>query len=365
MSVEEGSFNLLNNQRLFNSYLKSRSKAIDGHSLFKKFTDSLQSSSFRVKVIPKKRVCQVCSSELSKALIVFDCSHCLCSLDCLKSLVDSQLSGNLGNYENLTCPCSAKISCSVIIEAYGGRDNFRRIINEISKMFEIKLTCPICGSELPASSFITLECDHRYCSDCIQMSIEILISEGRVGKEIICPECEKVVDPMIIYNLIDAETREKYDDFLLRSLDSNPGERYIRCIGKAGVNCKYGTFVSVDRDEFKCPVCEATFCPKCKMNVHPKISCEQKKAMESSENSVFKEFLESGVMKLCPWCTTAVMKDEKCKYVTCDAGCGGKNFFCWDCLKKLKSKHEPHQCVTQDVISNRIKGFFKNILRFA
>ena len=312
-------------------------------------------------MIPKNRVCQVCSSELSKAPIVLDCLHCLCSLNCLESLVDSQLSGNLGNFANLACPCSERISRSVVIEAYGGQANFKVISKEVSKKFEPKLTCPICESELPASSFITLECDHRYCEDCIRMSIEILISEGSVGDSIVCPMCDNVIYYMIIINLIDEGTKEKYDDFLIRRIPPNKGERYITCQGRAGVNCKYSAFVSVYRDEFKCPVCEATFCLKCNMDVHPKLSCEQKKAMDSSENSMFKEFLDTGVMKICPWCNTPVMKDEKCKYVTCK--CGENSFFCWDCLKKLKSKHEAHQCVSPEIRSNIFKAFIKKIFR--
>lgn len=363
MSIEVNSFELLKNLHKFNQILQNRSKAMNNREIFIKFIDSLQLSCYRVNAIQNKLKCQVCASELSPNPITLDCSHCLCSQNCMQSLVDSQLSGNLMNYSNLTCTCSAKISRSVIIEAYGGQSNFSKILNDISKKFEPKLQCPICESELPASSFITLECDHRFCVDCIQMSIEILISEGRVGNEIICPMCSKVVDPLIIINLIDEETKEKYDDFLLNSLDAKPGEIYLRCIGRPGVNCKFGTFVSVDREVFECPVCNVKFCPKCKFDLHPKMTCEQKKAMESKDNSMFKEFLDDGTMKICPWCTTPVMKDEKCKYVTCDAGCGGKRFFCWDCQKKLQSKHEPHQCVSKDVISNRIKGFFKGIFR--
>ena len=78
---------------------------------------------------------------------------------------------------------------------------------------------------------------------------------------------------------------------------------------------------------------------------------------------MFEEEMKMGIMKFCPWCNIPVMNDEKCKYVTCDAGCGGKKNFCWDCLKKLNSKHEAHQCKTRDIRLNRLKEVLKRLFR--
>lgn len=360
MSTDLESFELLRNLHQFNEILKSRPIAISNHDVFAKFTKCLQSSYYRVQVMPIKLQCHLCCSELSSNPIYLNCSHALCSQHCLQSLFNTQLSGNLNKFSNLTCTCSVKISSSIIFEAYGGKNKFF----ELLKQFEPNILCHICARELPASSFITLKCEHRFCVDCIQQFIEFLISEGRVGDEIACALCQKDIDPLIILDLLDEETKNKYNSFLISKLTLGPGEILVKCIGRPGRNCEYCIIVSIDRDEFECPECKIKFCPKCKLDVHPKLTCEQKKAIESKENSEFKELIENGTMKICPWCAAQIIKDNGCKYMTCKSEkCNGKRSFCWDCNKKLESKHEAHSCVSKEIFSNRLKAFFKKIFR--
>jgi hypothetical protein len=350
-------------QEQLNEILKNPSSVQDNKQVFIEYTSLLSRSLFRVKLQEKERSCMICGSVIGSVATILDCKHCICSQKCIESLISDQLEGNLTKYDILHCKCGKKISTKITRRAFGGDEIFFKLLSEVSKKYEPKLSCPICGVELPVSDFITLECDHRYCKDCISMSIEILIKEGNVGNEINCPECQKIVDPHIILGLIDESTREKYDDFLLRSLDAKSGERYVRCKGSPGINCKFSQFISVDREIFECPVCNAKFCPKCNNDPHPKLNCEQKKNLVALSDPYIKEQIEQGVMKICPWCSIPVMKDEACKYVTCATDvCSGKNFFCWDCGSKLLTKHQVHDCVTKDVISNRIKGFFKKLV---
>jgi hypothetical protein len=278
----------------------------------------------------------------------------------MKVLIDNQLGGNLGKYDCLKCQCGEKISTKCTKAAFGGDEKFRQALNEVSKEFEPKIECTICFEEKHISDFKTLECEHRYCIDCLKMGIEIMIQDGIVGDQIMCEKCKTVVDPHIIINLIDPETKEKYDDFLLRSLDAEPGTRYVRCIGKPGVNCKFSMFISVDREVFNCEVCGVSFCPECKNEPHPKMTCEQEKKVKNFSDPYIRSQLEAGVMKLCPWCNEPVMKDDACKYVTCiTEQCAGQKFFCWDCKKRLMKKHEIHKCRTKDIFWNRVKAFIK------
>ena len=368
MIDEDGYIQLLTLQEKMCEIIKNPARAKANKELFLQYSNLISKSLFRPQIYMVNRVCILCgreSTESAEPMILLDCGHDLCSLQCLQVLIDNQLDGNLGKYDTLKCQCGQKISGQCVKTAFGGEVKFRKVLTEVCKKFEPKLDCPICGEKLPASDFITLECDHRFCVNCITMSIEILIQEGNVGNQIMCPDCQKVVDPHIIINLIDPETKEKYDDFLLRSLDAEPGTRYVCCIGKPGVNCKFSMFISVDREVVNCEVCGASFCPKCKNEPHPKMTCEQKKKFMNFSDPYLKSQLEAGIMKLCPWCNTPVMKDDACKYVVCIAEqCGGKTFFCWDCGIKLMSKHEPHPCVTKDVISNRFKAFFKKLWIF-
>lgn len=343
--------------------MKSRSEPSSLQEVFLKFSGLLSQSNYRVAVTKTQRCCEFCNSTLTESAYPLGCSHYICSTDCFSNLVTSQLGNRLSRYSNLRCPCEKLIPSENTKAIYGGEAKFKELLNKKNLENEPKHQCMICESTLPMNFFITFDCDHRYCHDCVQMSIDFLISEGKVGDEISCPECQSPLSYHIIMAVLDAETGQKYDRFLMRNFQGNPGEKFVMCIGKPGVNCDFGQLVSDVREDYKCPQCQARFCPKCRLDVHPKLTCEQQRANKAFEGSPFEEQLKAGLMKICPWCNSPIEKDAGCKYMTCPSEqCQKIRHFCWDCMAKLTKKHEEHKCVSKDVISNRIKRFFKNIL---
>jgi IBR domain, a half RING-finger domain len=285
------------------------------------------------------------------------CGDFLCSDDCFSNLISLKTEGRLEKYELVTCNvCSVKVDRSLLVRLFGSEENFRREINISSKRFETKITCDCCYLDKPISEFITLDCDHRMCEDCVRENLNTLVNEGKVGDDVSCFQCSRAIDYNIIVNVLDQDMRDKYDKFLLRKLETHlKNEVYITCVGKPGVDCEFGQFISVDREEYTCPKCGASFCAKCKKSIHPKITCKQAKEREGIDIET-KKSIEMGQASFCPWCDVLIYKDKGCKYIICTSPvCQGKRGFCWDCKTKLTQKHETHPCHTPDVISNRLK----------
>ena len=301
------------------------------------------------------RNCILCYRESTESTIVLECGHYFCSLNCIQVLIEDQLGGNLGKYDSLKCQCGEKFPTKCIKAAYGGEEKFREILNEVCRRFEPQLECPICFDNLPASDFITLGCEHRYCVNCLKLSTKLLLQDGHYFEDIKCYKCAHVIDPYIILALIDSETKQQYENFLLEKFSAEPKTMYVRCIGRPGINCKFGMFIPVDQEVFNCEVCNASFCPKCKNKPHPTITCEQM----CISDPYFKSQIDAMIMKPCPWCNYPVFEKKTCKYITCNSEqCQGKNSFCWDCGIKLS---EMHSCDTNEVLIHRYRTLFRNI----
>ena len=286
------------------------------------------------------------------------CGHRICSAECLQELIRKQTENRIENYSITKClVCDEKIPRELLCKAFGGEDSFRNSIRLSSRMFEPKLLCEFCYIELPASDFITLECNHRACQACMKSFVESFINEGKVGKDISCPHCQAEIDYHIISNVIDSETQTKYDNFLMRRVEATAkNEVYLVCISKPGANCDFAEFISVDREEYSCPKCQAHFCAKCKQDWHPKLSCAQFKLMQGVDPHI-QDDIKNDRATYCPWCDVLITRNGGCKYITCvSEACAKKKYFCWDCKAKLTEVHQVHKCHTPDVISNKIKA---------
>lgn len=307
--------------------------------------------------IPKPTACIQCS-EVKICGIRLLCKHWICSPECFHSLIASQTENRIDKHSICVCPtCKSKIPRELIKDLYGGDENLRKAIRVCSRQFEPKILCEFCYMEKPAGDFITLNCDHRACEDCMKSFVESFIIEGKTGKDISCPQCLMEIDYNIIVNVVDQETRDKYDRFLLRRIETVlRNEVYLKCISRPGVNCDNAEFISVDREEYHCPKCEAHFCVKCKENWHPKMTCQQYQIMKGIDPGIQND-IKNDLATYCPWCNALIYKDGGCKYITCASeSCKKEKFFCWDCKTKLNTVHQVHPCHTPDVISNKIKA---------
>lgn len=364
MSVNLDLYRLMSLKDKLNTVLKSR-EGLQSQStkrLFLEFSNLLNGSIYTVSIKPCFYTCMFCENQnITENSYKLSCSHYICSDICFQSLITSQIPEGIHFYEKLQCRCTEKIDRSSIVHLFKGLENFQKAYRYSSDKFEIELECGICNIRQKASQFITLECDHRYCQNCTKTHADELIMNGKIGKDLSCPDCAREINPQIVLMLLDKKTQEKYEKYLILHHQVQSDEVLISCTGKPGVNCDFMQIVSVDREEFNCPECSACFCTRCKLDFHPKISCEQQRIIKNCEDPLIKMRLEDGSMGLCPWCNAKIEKDPKgCKYMTCRSEtCSHKNrFFCWDCKKKLGKSHGMHECDTADIKRPKICSVF-------
>ena len=361
MKMEDREYhNLINCQDKLNEMIKYRKDDEGLAKAFKEYTSKLRCSGC-VTVVKKMSIpCVFCQGPSKKDAKSLGCGHYICSFGCFKNLVKKTIE-KITRYDQLKCSeCHHLIPTSITKEFYGGDTAFRNLLN--SDEFVPKVMCNICTETYPITRFKTFDCEHRFCIDCVTGLVLTLISEGDVGDAICCSECSRPLDPQLVFSVLDVETREKYDEFLLRNINVKENEKLVRCIGKPGINCEYKQIVSKDRDEYECPQCGAIFCPKCNKEVHRKMKCEEFALLQNTQDPMIKEEIQKGNMALCPWCFLPICKDKGCKYMACPSKeCKDVRFFCWDCRAKLTERHQEHSCITKDVISNRFKRFFKNL----
>ena len=104
--------------------------------------------------------------------------------------------------------------------------------------------------------------------------------------------------------------------------------------------CDFKAIMAQTKDvnkEFRCfnPECEKVSCRLCNKVSHIPLSCEEAKAEEGiDERHLIEEAMTAAVMRTCPGCKTAVMKEYGCNLMVCKVeGC--RTAMCDHCNKKL------------------------------
>ena len=161
--------------------------------LFSKLLNNFDQE-FVIKVKPLGQVCLHCGKyihhkEFPKA-INLRCSdlHYFCSNECIKRHSLMSTNATLLDLKYVRCPaCFTSIEKEIINKAFDGRleslqaDACDRALKSLlddeskAKMFQSKFTCQICFMEIDVEQGITLNCDHRFCSECMRQHISLLI----------------------------------------------------------------------------------------------------------------------------------------------------------------------------------------------
>ena len=321
-----------------------------------------------VKVKPLGQVCLHCGKYIFspdlKNSINLKCSnfHYFCSNECIKRHCLMATNGTLLDLKYVRCPsCFSTIDEKIIDKAFEGKlESMQRdacdralkfLLDEESKakLFQAKFTCQICLVEYHIEHGLTLNCDHRFCVECLKQHISLLIDSAQVSDEKLkCPNC---TEPLSIYEIEDVagpELYEKYEKFKLRGLKLTEIDEDDLLFHCPGIDCEYMCIVEKTSAEFECPKCKHKCCPLCKENSHKGFSCDDYKEWkkENSEaDKLFDKLLEEEGLLKCPECGTAVQRISGCQYMVCGSSeCQGKTFFCYECGIKLKGDHAPHEC---------------------
>ena len=321
-----------------------------------------------VKVKPLGKLCLHCGNYIKqidiKSAINLKCNddHFFCSNECIKRHSLMSTNGTLLDIKYVRCPgCFTAINVDIINKAFGGNlenlqaDACNRALKDLldeeskAKLFQSKFTCEICFMEYDIEQGITLNCDHRFCMECMRQHISLLIDSAQVNDDQLkCPNC---TEPLSIYEIEDVagpELYSKYEKFKLRALklsELDGDELLFHC---PGTDCEYMCIVDKSSAEFECPKCKHKCCPLCKEDTHKGSSCDEYKEWkkENSEaDKLFNALLEEEGLLKCPECGTVVQRISGCQYMVCSSSeCQGKTFFCYECGIKLKGDHAPHDC---------------------
>ncbi|CAG9323712.1 unnamed protein product [Blepharisma stoltei] len=305
----------------------------------------------------------IAKSDLSQAVALNcnDLEHYFCGHECIRRHALLCTNNTLLDIEYVRCPeCRNSIPYEILNEAFNGRikdiqnDACDRALNsllddEAKALLSPKFTCQVCYTEVKIEDGITLDCDHRFCTNCIKMHIEMLIESAQVSDEKLkCPACTQ---PLNVYEIEDAvgpEIYQKYEKFLLRGLQLSEIDNDSIIFHCPGADCEYICIVEKGEKEYECPQCKFKCCPMCKDDVHKDLTCEEFKEWKienSDADRLFNELIEQEGLLRCPQCGAAVQRISGCKFMVCTSPqCQGRTYFCYDCGIKLKGDHAAHTC---------------------
>ena len=185
------------------------------------------------------------------------------------------------------------------------------------------MTCGICMDDtIPIYKIIHCnneKMSHFSCLDCIQSYAESLI--GTQGWELTCCDtagCDATFSRSQKEKALDAKTME--------TLDRLQQQAEIKQAGMEGLShCPFCHFAAIcppiEVDwEFRCgnPSCEKVTCRRCDKETHaPKTCKEAKEEHGLDERHEIEEARTAALIKKCPGCGRAVIKDGGCNKVRC------------------------------------------------
>ena len=264
------------------------------------------------------------------------CKHKFCSpclLIWIKSLIDKM------PMEEPHCTCNTVIPTHIIYQVFGGKHafiNFQQLCIE-NTIFSPYFTCNICTNEYSANHLITLDCNHRFCENCLQNYLinKVMSSEIRED-ELVCPECGmKSIDYNIIKAHLPEDILEKYHTMTIIKFQVKDGEGEVM---KWCRYCSFGMLIDINEEYFDCPNCNASYCPKCNQKHFREFKCPNLRKsltgdLKSQLGSYYEQFMKN--MMACPNCNEMVIKDGGCNFIKCVWPTCNDVYFCAICRKRL------------------------------
>lgn len=209
-----------------------------------------------------------------------------------------------------------------------------------------RLPCLICTEEKKGSEFTQLECDHRYCSDCLkQIVMQVIAAQNSAGLQCPTPTCKKQFAQKEIQSLIpetylqDKLNHLQFQEWLMQEKKRS---------GCPTPNCPF-IFINERTDQFtmQCPSCDAIYCAKCSTQHSASISCNEaaeNKQITTNINEQEKatEKWKAENARPCPQCKIVIEKMDGCNHMTCKK-CNHQ--FCWQCMNPWAQRgHGPFGC---------------------
>lgn len=289
--------------------------------------------------IPK---CTECKSRPLEIELPCECKLCL---DCAKHIISDFLY-NISPTDDPKCKTHQLIIPRMYVYgAFGGEYGF---IREQEKAIDYmilspKFICEICLNEHNVNKSITLECEHRFCPDCLKLHLNTLMIDSSSVGNIMCPKCNKIIPYDILKSNSNPEVFEKYLNFTVMTykpekIDNQDEEEEVM---KWCIKCNFGCLISINEKSFKCPNCRSECCPKCNKkhyyttcdNLRQSMASRELKALLGYRDDYFNNFMKN--CSQCPNCREAIEKVSGCNFMECKWPRCKDVYFCAICNKRL------------------------------
>jgi len=186
--------------------------------------------------------------------------------------------------------------------------------------------CNICFENHPITFATTLECNHKFCTECLKTYLEFQIKEGRIDLECFYPMGEKFstnvcgvkIRKDVLAKIVDEESFHRF----LRLDEIAHNDRYREC-----PFCNAAQNGSPQNPEMTCINCRRTFC-FFHSNSHEGMTCAEFEMKEFENNRAEQAELDE-MSRPCPNCGIRISKNGGCNHMFCTA-C--KHDFCWVCM---------------------------------
>ena len=198
--------------------------------------------------------------------------------------------------------------------------------------------CLICYTEIEPNDEVSLDCKHKFCSDCFSNYLKQRVTDQLTLLSCPCPltGCNYIVTHNFFTKLLknDKDSLKIYNKCLIRNFTESNSDIKLCPNPKCDVIVKVPGHGMI---EVKCQ-CGYTFCFKCLRESHRPCDCEMMQFWEDkskSEGENTKWLIVN--TKQCPNCHKYIEKNQGCNHMTCRKEAGGCGYeFCWICLGEWK-----------------------------
>lgn len=206
---------------------------------------------------------------------------------------------------------------------------------------EIEVYCSIHLGNCKISETLTLNCNHRFCSDCLIADWTNNINNGFVdSSRLKCPHdgCNVPISYSELKGNLPANIFKKYEEFSFNNFSIKESDKKEKIVICPDPKCQIKSFIWAEASFFTCWKCKEKFCAECSGNWknHEGLTCEEFKT--NKENGITKEdlamnkIIENEKWMKCPKCKIIVEKIEFCNFIRCRSNvCQKKTCFCYLC----------------------------------
>lgn len=277
-----------------------------------------------------KGECRACKNVLKDLTLKCGCKYCN---NCLKDYIIDQMSNP--KIQDFKCiEHDVYIIKADIYNAFGSKNIFLTIQNQIKPKHSLTFYCEICFDNHEITNSIILNCEHRFCQKILSEYFIFEIRNGKLFDDINCPLCHKNIEFDIVKNNIPDDFYNKYFEISIkRYKPKDENEIMKRCI-----SCNTRFIVDKNERKYTCNLCNKKYCIKCDKQ-HDGIECELEDSFTIVEKNILfdgkNEFYKKNYVK-CPCCKNVLHKISGCNFIKCIwPECRGETF-CLLCKKILK-----------------------------